>query len=205
MVVLVKKRTYRSFPVFFTYQGWSLFSGILCIFAVSLNPADYMRFYAVNMALDALLQFAVLTEMGRVVAAHNHNSPPRLALRHSSFQDSADFARSATGLPAGAGLVESPAFVPLARFCPAYRHRAGLLLYCLFGGGYPPYSSDNGHPISLDSRGPIWELFGSAIVLAPEALMIPRKCLIFLCASFIFVLLLIGTPRVRWSVAYVAG
>jgi len=80
MVVLVKRRTYRSFPVFFTYQGWSLFSGILCIFAVSLEPADYMRFYVVNMALDFLLQFAVLAELGRIVAAHNHNSPPRWAL-----------------------------------------------------------------------------------------------------------------------------
>jgi hypothetical protein len=80
VLVLARHRTYKSYPVFFTYQVWCLLSTLASMFAVSLPPAIYLRFYLVNISIDSLSQFAVLAELGYAVAGHNRKQSPRWTL-----------------------------------------------------------------------------------------------------------------------------
>jgi hypothetical protein len=77
ILVLIRKRSFRSFPVFFIYQIWCLSSTLSDRLAASLSQMDYVHYYVLNMSVDALFQFAVLAGLGRAVAQHNRNRSPR--------------------------------------------------------------------------------------------------------------------------------
>ena len=80
LVLLVSRRIPWTLPAFFTYQAWCLFSGVAGFAVLSLIPRDYAWFYLLNIAGDALFQFAVLVELGRVVLRHNRVAAPRQAV-----------------------------------------------------------------------------------------------------------------------------
>jgi len=75
--ILIRKRAYRSFPIFFIYQIWCLSSTLSGTLAASLSQMDYVHYYVLNMTVDALFQFAVLVGLGVTVAQHNRNRSPR--------------------------------------------------------------------------------------------------------------------------------
>lgn len=77
LILLVSQRMLRTLPAFFSYQAWCLCSGIAGFAVLSFIPHDYARFYLLNITGDALFQFAVLVELGRVVLRHNRMAAPR--------------------------------------------------------------------------------------------------------------------------------
>ncbi len=77
LVLLVSQRAYRTLPAFFLYQVWCLCSGIAGFVVLRSFLRDYAGFYLLNITGDALFQFAVLVELGRVVLRHNRVGDPR--------------------------------------------------------------------------------------------------------------------------------
>ena len=78
ILLLVKGRVLRTFPIFFIYLCWSLFSDLLmyCI-RVAATPEIYFRVYQVQLVLDSALIFALLVEVAWSVLRPIRNSLPK--------------------------------------------------------------------------------------------------------------------------------
>lgn len=79
--MLVHGRIYRTLPIFTLYMGWNvcidLADGIVYFFV----PQNYLLFYLVQLTIDAIYQFRVLSELARSVRRHNRaRSPSRIIL-----------------------------------------------------------------------------------------------------------------------------
>ena len=75
LVLVIWKRIYRTLPVFSCYLIWCLLSDAGLAVAL-LIPHSYLPATLVGITVDALLQIAILAELGRVVIRHNQVSPP---------------------------------------------------------------------------------------------------------------------------------
>jgi hypothetical protein len=74
-VLVIWKRIYRTLPIFSCYLIWCLLSDAGLAVAL-LFPHAYLPATLVGITMDALLQMAILAELGRVVVRHNQVSPP---------------------------------------------------------------------------------------------------------------------------------
>ncbi|MDR3572381.1 MAG: hypothetical protein P4L50_00835, partial [Anaerolineaceae bacterium] len=74
LTLVIWRRVYRTLPVFACYLIWCLLSDAGMAIA-NLFPNAYLPATLVNITVDALLQLAILAELGRVVVRHNHVSP----------------------------------------------------------------------------------------------------------------------------------
>ncbi|MGD0893049.1 MAG: hypothetical protein ABR923_16120 [Terracidiphilus sp.] len=65
IVILVKSRAFRAFPVFFLFVCWSFVSDLIFfrLQFLSLSPSNYLKFYEVQLIIDASMIFAVLVEL----------------------------------------------------------------------------------------------------------------------------------------------
>lgn len=78
ILLLLKSRTYRAFPVFTLYVCWDLCSdAFLFYFARDLNPKTYFRVYVGQLILDSAMIFALLVEVAWSVLRPIRNSLPK--------------------------------------------------------------------------------------------------------------------------------
>lgn len=75
LALVIWKRIYRALPIFSCYLVWCLLSDAGLAGAL-LIPHAYLPATLVGMTVDALLQIAILVELGRVVMRHNQAEPP---------------------------------------------------------------------------------------------------------------------------------
>jgi hypothetical protein len=75
LALVVWKRVYRTLPVFACFLVWCLLSDAGMALANQF-PNAYLPATLVNITVDALLQLAILAELGRAVVTHNRVSPP---------------------------------------------------------------------------------------------------------------------------------
>ncbi len=72
--LVIWKRIYRTLPIFSCFFVWCLLSdGGMAV--ANQFPNAYLPATLVNITFDALLQLAILAELGRVVVRYNHVSP----------------------------------------------------------------------------------------------------------------------------------
>jgi hypothetical protein len=78
ILLLVKGRVLRTFPIFFIYLCWSLFSDLLlyCI-RVAYPPETFYRVYQVQLTVDSAMIFALLVEVAWSVLRPIRNSLPK--------------------------------------------------------------------------------------------------------------------------------
>ena len=75
---MVRSRTFRVFPFFFTYLIWGLCNCIAGLIAYRiLSPDDYLRYCLAALVLDALFECGFIFELVRSVLRHNPGVPPR--------------------------------------------------------------------------------------------------------------------------------
>ena len=78
LALLVRRGTWKMLPAFSIYLLWTLLSDIMSFyFERYLTHSSYVRFYIMTMSVDAILQFAVLVELGWSVLRPVRNSLPR--------------------------------------------------------------------------------------------------------------------------------
>lgn len=78
ILLLVKGRVLRTFPIFFIYLCWSLFSDLAmyCVHALA-TPEIYFRLYLGQLVLDSVLIFALLVEVAWSVLRPIRKSLPK--------------------------------------------------------------------------------------------------------------------------------
>ncbi len=64
MGLLLYRRIWRSFPVFFSYSVWILIAGAAGFALFHWHPQAYIKAYLVDMLGDSILLFGVLVEIG---------------------------------------------------------------------------------------------------------------------------------------------
>jgi hypothetical protein len=79
-ILLVRKGTFRTFPVFFSYMVWSLVSDLALAAVNHFDPAFYYNAYSISNTMDSLFQFGVLVELLWAVLRPIRGSLPRWTL-----------------------------------------------------------------------------------------------------------------------------
>jgi hypothetical protein len=79
-ILLVRRGTFRTFPVFTSYLVWSLLSDLAEFAVAHFNPANYYNVYSIGLTVDSLLQFGVLVELLWAVLRPLRGSLPRWTL-----------------------------------------------------------------------------------------------------------------------------
>jgi hypothetical protein len=78
VIVLIRKRLYREFPVFSIYLVWVLAAALAATLAASrLQPDLYNHLYFISSVFDAILMFSVLVEMTMSVLKPVRDMLPR--------------------------------------------------------------------------------------------------------------------------------
>lgn len=73
LLILVSRRLYRAFPVFFGFVLWELISDVLIYYAVATQPqhsylsAHYIQMYYMLISVSYLFEFAILLEIASSV------------------------------------------------------------------------------------------------------------------------------------------
>lgn len=81
LALLLRRKISRLLPVFTLYIAWTIVSDVTMLALSRWNaPGSYVRFFAVEMPLDAMLQFAVLVELGWSVLRPVRALLPRTAI-----------------------------------------------------------------------------------------------------------------------------
>lgn len=62
--LLIRRHVWRTFPFFFIFGIWNLLGSAIAYATIHLHPSSYSAVYLVETVLDAILQFAVLVELG---------------------------------------------------------------------------------------------------------------------------------------------
>jgi hypothetical protein len=76
--LLLKRRVYRTFPAFFVYLCWSLFSDTFFYYArAHYSAAIFFRISEVQLALDSAMIFALLVEVAWNILRPIRNSLPK--------------------------------------------------------------------------------------------------------------------------------
>jgi hypothetical protein len=65
ILVLIRNRVFRTFPAFFLFVCWSFLSDLIFfrLQFLSLSPPTYLKFYEIQLVIDASMIFAVLVEL----------------------------------------------------------------------------------------------------------------------------------------------
>jgi len=77
LLLLVRRRVFRTLPVFTLYLCWSLVSDLGQSAATKQFPSGVLSMYLVSLAIDSLFQFGVLFELSRSVLRPVSNLLPR--------------------------------------------------------------------------------------------------------------------------------
>lgn len=77
ILLMIKGRVFRSFPVFSFYLCWSLFSDAFLYFIRVDHPASFFRIYLIQLILDSAMIFALLVEVAWSVLRPIRNSLPK--------------------------------------------------------------------------------------------------------------------------------
>ncbi len=77
--LVIRKRVYRTLPVFSSFFLWCLLSDAGLAIAVRF-PNAYLQASMVNITIDALFQLTILAELGRAVVRYNRVTPPSKAV-----------------------------------------------------------------------------------------------------------------------------
>jgi hypothetical protein len=78
MLLLIKGRAIRTFPAFFLYICWCLFSDIFLYFIRVLYPAQtYFKIYLMQLMFDTVMIFAVLVEVAWSILSPIRSSLPK--------------------------------------------------------------------------------------------------------------------------------
>ena len=78
ILLLGKNRAYRSFPAFFLFMLWSLFSDGFLYYARSHSSAEFFyRSYEVQLVIDSVMIFALLVEVAWSVLRPIRSSLPK--------------------------------------------------------------------------------------------------------------------------------
>jgi len=83
LVLCLRVKLFRLFPVFCTYLAWSLVADFALYTAVEhwgASSDSYFRFYLVEMVLDSIFQFAVLVELEWAVLRPIRASLPKYSI-----------------------------------------------------------------------------------------------------------------------------
>lgn len=78
LIVLIRKRIYREFPLFSAYLVWAFAAALSATIAVSrLQPDLYARLYFISSIFDAVFMFSILVEMSMSVLKPVKSMLPR--------------------------------------------------------------------------------------------------------------------------------
>lgn len=77
ILMLVKGRVYRTFPVFFAYLCWSLLNDGATQYVRVVYPAEFFKIYVVQLVLDSVMIFALLVELAWSVLKPIRNALPK--------------------------------------------------------------------------------------------------------------------------------
>ena len=80
VALLVAKRTFRTFPIFFSYLVWSLLSDFGEFAAAHFYPTAYYNVYLIGLTIDSVFQFGVLVELSWSVLRPIRAALPRWSL-----------------------------------------------------------------------------------------------------------------------------
>jgi hypothetical protein len=80
LACLLRRRIFRTLPIFTLYIGWCLCIDITTGIVLSIWPERYLWFYLIEFTIDALYQFRILLELARSVRHHNRGSSPRVII-----------------------------------------------------------------------------------------------------------------------------
>ena len=92
VLLLVRKSTFRSFPVFCTYLVWDIVDNLGLYTIAHLYPASYFVFYLTALGIDSIFVFAVLVELAWSVLLPFRSALPRGAIVVVAFLAGALFA-----------------------------------------------------------------------------------------------------------------
>ena len=181
ILLMIKGRVPRTFPAFFIYLCWSLFSDLFlyCVH-VLYPPETFFRIYLIQFILDSLMIFALLVEVAWSVLRPIRNSLPKVFMgrdrcpgcnrRPHSVADrrpcrsarslrcwneplpvAADPGNSSRRVLSGVGRIQPVALHRLARPRAPDCNWARLLFHRLSGGHDPSHSPDLRHAIVSDN------------------------------------------------------
>ena len=74
---LLRRKTWRTLPLFVTYLTWGFLSDVALFFILNDAPELYKRYYTVETVVDSILMFSVLVELGWSVLRPVRSSLPR--------------------------------------------------------------------------------------------------------------------------------
>jgi hypothetical protein len=77
IVLLIRVRLYRTFPAFFVYVCWDLFSDAVLLVVQIRFPSAYFNFYLGQLVIDSAMMFAVLVELAWSVLLPIRSSLPK--------------------------------------------------------------------------------------------------------------------------------
>lgn len=78
ILLLIKGRVLRTFPIFFVFLCWSLFSDLLLnVIRVRFSPDTYIHVYLIQLVIDSAMIFALLVEVAWSVLRPIRSSLPR--------------------------------------------------------------------------------------------------------------------------------
>jgi hypothetical protein len=78
VLLLIKGRVLRTFPIFLIYLCWSLFSDLLFYrIRIAYSPETFYRVYPIQLTLDSLMIFALLVEVAWSVLSPIRKSLPK--------------------------------------------------------------------------------------------------------------------------------
>ena len=80
ILLMIRGRVFRSFPVFFFYLCWSLCSDVLLYYLEVRFPASFLKIYLVQLIVDSVMIFALLVEVAWSVLRPIRNSLPKYSL-----------------------------------------------------------------------------------------------------------------------------
>jgi len=77
ILLMIRGRSFRTFPVFSFYLCWSLFSDSLLYYVRIDHPNSFFQVYIIQLIIDSLMIFAVLVELVWSVLRPIRNSLPK--------------------------------------------------------------------------------------------------------------------------------
>lgn len=78
IILMIRGRVFRSFPIFFCYLCWSLFSDCFLYYVrINYSAVRFFHIYLYQLAIDSVLIFAVLVEVAWSVLRPIRNSLPK--------------------------------------------------------------------------------------------------------------------------------
>lgn len=80
ILLMIRRRTFTAFPIFFFYLCWSLFSDALLYYIRVDHSDSFFRVYSVQLIIDSVMIFAVLVELVWSILRPIRNSLPKYSI-----------------------------------------------------------------------------------------------------------------------------